>query len=191
MTERRLYRVLAQSAHVALGGSAILLVTLAAAAPSGASHARAAGCSPSRVHYSRYPGGAGDLAGLPWVAGSPSATGLVGLLWYWPDSWRQQGLQSAQIPIGGTTAQGFSTKILWAFLGRSARNGGGARMVVTGSRLDALGTFRQSFSPIWYHGQQGAPSFASIIDVPAAGCWQLNLVSGKLRGSVVFRAVNP
>jgi hypothetical protein len=114
---------------------------------------------------------------------------LVGLLWYWPESWHQRRLRSARIFTGGRAPAGYSTKILWAFLGRSAKGQGGARLVVRGRRLDQPGSFRQEFAAISYSGQQGAPSYASIIDVPEPGCWRLQLSTGSLRASVVFQAV--
>jgi hypothetical protein len=146
-------------------------------------------CNPARVNYTRYPGGDSGLGGLPWIRGAPRAVGLVGLLWYWPESWRQRRLRPARIFTGGVAPAGYSTKILWVFLGRSAKGGGGARLVVRGRRLDQQGSFTQKFAAISYAGQQGAPSYASIIDVPTAGCWRLQLSAGTLRASVVFQAV--
>ena len=58
-----------------------------------------------------------------------------------------------------------------------------------GTRLDAHGAFTQRFGAISYGGQDRAPSFASIIDVPKAGCWRLDLSTAKLRASVVVRAI--
>lgn len=149
----------------------------------------AATCDPARVNYTPYPGGDRRLGMLPWVRGEPNSVGLVGLLWYWPEDWRQRRLRSARIYTGGVAPAGYSTKILWAFLGRSAKGRGGGRLVVRGRRLDQPGSFRQEFAAISYDGQQGAPSYSSIIDVPSAGCWRLQLSTGTLRASVVFQAV--
>ena len=80
-------------------------------------------------------------------------------------------------------------KILWVFLGRSAKGRGGVQLVVRGRRLDKPGSFRQAFAAVFYSGQQGAPSYASIVDVPTAGCWRLQLSTGTLRSSVLFQAV--
>jgi hypothetical protein len=146
-------------------------------------------CNPARVEYSRYPGGDSRLGGLPWVRGEPRGSGLVGLLWYWPESWRSRRLRAARIFTGGVAPAGYSTKILWAFLGRSAKGHGGARLVVRGRRLDGPGSFRQEFGAISYSGQRGAPSYASIVDVPGPGCWRLRLSTGTLRATVVLQAV--
>lgn len=146
-------------------------------------------CSAARVNYTRYPGGDARLARLPWVRGQPRNVGLVGQLWYWPENWQQSRLSSARIFTGGIAPAGYSTKILWAFLAPSAKGRGGSRLVVRGRRLDGPGSFRQEFAPISYEGQRGAPSYASIINVPKPGCWRLQLSAGALRASLVFRAV--
>jgi hypothetical protein len=151
--------------------------------------ASATGCATARVQYTAYAGGDRSLAGLPWVRGEPARAGLVGLIWYWPEEWRQRRVRAARIYTGGVAPAGYSTKILWVFLGRSSKGRGGAQLVVRGRRLDAPGSFRQEFAPISYSGQQGAPSYASIVVVPSAGCWRLQLSAGSLRAGVVFQAV--
>jgi hypothetical protein len=60
---------------------------------------------------------------------------------------------------------------------------------VRGTRLDAHGTFTQRFGAISYRGQARAPSFASIVDVPKAGCWRLDVSTAEPRASVVVRAI--
>jgi hypothetical protein len=148
-----------------------------------------AACDPARVSYTRYPGGDSRLGGLPWVRGEPRSVGLVGLLWYWPEAWQRRHVRSARIFTGGLAPAGYSTKILWVFLGRSAKGRGGTRRVVRGRRLDRPGSFTQEFAAVSYNGQQGAPSYASIVDIPAAGCWGLRLSTRTLRANVVFQAV--
>jgi hypothetical protein len=48
---------------------------------------------------------------------------------------------------------------------------------------------RQTFAEIWYEGQNGAPSYASIIDLPSPGCWRLTLTTGDLKATIDLRAV--
>ena len=55
--------------------------------------------------------------------------------------------------------------------------------------LDGPGTFRETFSAISYAGQEGAPSYASILDLDRPGCWRLTLTTGELRAHVDIRAV--
>jgi hypothetical protein len=149
---------------------------------------RKAACGAARVNYAPYPGAGRGLSGLPWVAGS-GGSGLVALLWYWPRSWRREHVRDARIFLHGVAPAGYSTKVLWAFLAPRVRNRGGDQFVVRGRRLDGPGTLRQTFTAIGYEGQNGAPSYASIIDVPRTGCWRLDLSTGTLRGSIVVRAV--
>ena len=62
--------------------------------------------------------------------------------------------------------------------------------MIRGTPLDAAGSFSRTFAAIQYAGQRGAPSFASIVDVPESGCWKLRLSTGSLRASVVLLAVD-
>jgi hypothetical protein len=170
-------------AHLA----ALALVLLAGGAAAQA--APSTSCSSAVVHYTPYPGGAPGLGQLPWVRASSTGLGLVGLLWYWPQAWREQQIDRARIYPGGTTPNGGNTKILWAFLSAKAKRAytGGA-LIVRGERLDGPGKSWQTFVPIAYGGQNGAPSFASGITVPSDGCWLLRLGAGGLHATVVFEA---
>jgi hypothetical protein len=150
----------------------------------------AARCHPPRVEYSPYPGHGEGLDQLPWVRGEPSSSGLIALLWYWPEEWSKKRLREARIFTGGVAPEGYNVKILWAFLAPSAKDRGGSELVVAGDRLDGGGAIRQKFAAIGYAGQHGAPSFASIIDIPRPGCWRLRLTTGDLSASIDFRAVH-
>ena len=149
----------------------------------------AAGCPLSPVHYDAYGGGDLSMDRTPWLRGRPAASGLAALLWYWPREWADGHRNGATIYTGGEMPQGWSTKVLWTFVGRAQRGRGGHELVVKGTRLDAHGAFTQRFGAISYRGQRRAPSFASIIDVPKAGCWRLDVATARLRASVVVRAI--
>jgi hypothetical protein len=174
----------------------LVLVALAAAAfgvwVSTAGSSRSAGettCPSALVHYSPYPGGAPGLGAIPWVRATSRGLGLVALLWYWPSEWRAKQIDRAVISPGGKTPGGFNTKIMWAFLSDKAkRTFNGGNLIVRGRRLDGPGKTWQQFVPIGYDGQNGAPSYASIISVPAAGCWRLQIGAGGLHASVIFEA---
>jgi hypothetical protein len=146
-------------------------------------------CPVSTVRYDAYGGHDHSMDRTPWIKGRPAGSGLAALLWYWPDEWKRSGERRARIYTGGTMPQGWSTKVLWAFVGPKHRNRGSARLTVRGTRLDARGRFTQRFGAIGYEGQAGAPSYASIIDVPSAGCWRLDVSTRKLHASVVVRAL--
>jgi hypothetical protein len=174
----------------------VLLVSAAlAAAVAGAVTARSSTatrtseCNAALVHYTPYPGGAPGLGQLPWVRGTSRGLGLVGLIWYWPTEWREQQVDRALIYPGGKTPRGSNTKILWAFLSAKAKRlFAGGDLVIKGTRLDGPGGTWQRFASIGYAGQIGAPSFASIVTLPAEGCWRLQLGAGGLHAWVVFEA---
>jgi hypothetical protein len=145
-------------------------------------------CAASTVHYT--PRGFGSL---PWVEGAPAEQQLVGVLWYWPDEWRAQARTNATIYSGGTGPGGQpNMKILWIFNAPKARAALGAgQVVIKGHRLDGPGKSWQQFVAVSYHGQQGRPSYASIVDLPSPGCWRLDLTAGPLHASAVFDAISP
>jgi hypothetical protein len=145
-------------------------------------------CDPPPVHHTPYPGGDRSLDGIPWIEGEPRESGLVGLLWYWREEWGRS--REARIFTGGVAPEGYNAKVLWAFLAPSAKDRGGRELVIRGRRLDGRGRFRDSFAAIGYEGQRGAPSYASIVEVPAPGCWRLTLTTGELRATVDLRAVD-
>lgn len=172
-------------------------VVLVAAATSstiagGTSSSSRVDCPTSTVRYTHYPGTGVGLGNGPWVQASPRSQGLVGLLWYWREDWRASRVTSAQMYAGGhAPSGGVNMKILWAFLEPKARTATDAQLLtVKGTRLDGSGKTLQRFHLISYTGQNRAPSFASVIDLPAAGCWRLDLTAGSLHGTTTFRALN-
>jgi hypothetical protein len=146
-------------------------------------------CNPPQVQYTPYPGHGDGLSQIPWIRGEPRESGLVALLWYWPQEWQRRQVREARIFTGAVAPAGYNVKVMWIFLSRSAAERGGSDLVVDGRRLDGPGRFKDSFAAIGYAGQRKAPSYASIIVVPEPGCWRLNLSSGQLRAHADFRAV--
>jgi hypothetical protein len=169
------------------GGSASEPPDRAAAPVATATPVALAPCDPPRVHHTPYPGGDERMSGTPWLRGKPGSSGLVGLLWYWREVWGTSS--KARIFTGGVAPEGYSAKVLWAFLAPSARGGGDSELVIEARNLDGPGTWRDTFAAISYAGQEGAPSFASIVDLPKPGCWRLELTSGDLKATVDLRAV--
>jgi hypothetical protein len=139
-------------------------------------------CSSALVHYGRPPAGAlsvGVPPDLPWIAtGSKEVTGSM---FYYRSPVFSHRMRRAVIGVGGRAGGGGATKILWWVQGHGA-----ASLMVTGQRLDAAGSFRQTIP---------GPSpgrnvfFPSIITVPTAGCWRLELQAGSTTGSVTLKAV--
>jgi hypothetical protein len=127
------------------------------------------------------PEGTCDATPVPannWLKVVPSRSGIFGA-WSWKTP---EG--GALLYSGGRTPSGGNTKVLW----RGRPRGG--TLVVTGSRLDAQGAFRQEFK-----GAGGQPGYwPSIVVVPEPGCWLLTVrVVGQsgAAGIVVTRVVAP
>ena len=112
-----------------------------------------------------------------WLKVVPSRSGILGA-WSWKTP---EG--GALLYTGGTTPTGGNTKVLWR-----ARPLGGT-LVVSGSRLDAQGSFRQELK-----GAGGQPGYwPSIVVAPEAGCWLLTVrIVGQTgaAGIVVTRVVD-
>jgi hypothetical protein len=160
------------------------LVTCAAASGRGVaateSRAVASSCASSMVQYQAYPNAGAGTESLPWVQATPASAGLVGQLFYYAGTtWQEGSLPGARIYTGGKTPNGGTTKILWLAHGTSA----GLVLVVRGKRLDHRGSFSQSFSTA------GGGEYPSILKVPVAGCWQLQLTSGTKSARVILLAV--
>ena len=142
-----------------------------------------ASCAASVVHYLPYPGVEPGLAPLPWVAASPTTTGIVGHLFYYDNQnvWKQRRLPRVRIDSGGQSPDGrLSMKILC-----QTQRSGGVLLHMRGDRLDAAGSFSQQLSPTASNARQ----FPSIVNVPTAGCWRLTLVAGTTTGHVTVIAV--
>jgi hypothetical protein len=71
------------------------------------------------------------------------------------------------------------------------RRNWGRALTLTGTRLDADGSFRQEFGAALTHdGAQDQMVYPSIVDIPARGCWLLRLRTAQLAGVLVVRAVD-
>jgi hypothetical protein len=126
------------------------------------------------------------------VEASPVSEGLVGLLVYWRDEWRAANVTAAQMYAGGQAPNGLNMKVLWAFLAPKAKRATDAQMLtVKARRLDGTGKTWQRFTAISYSGQNRAPSYASVINLPTPGCWRVEATAGSLHGTTTFRALSP
>jgi hypothetical protein len=143
-----------------------------------------AACSSAVVHYGGLPVGAqsvGVPSDLPWIA--TGSREITGSMFYYHSPVFSHRMRRAVIGVGGRAGGGGATKILWWVHGRGA-----TRLMVTGQRLDAAGSFRQTI-PGPSRGR--STFFPSIITVPTSGCWRLQLHGGSAAGSVTMRAVTP
>jgi hypothetical protein len=140
-----------------MGLAALVLASLCVAAP---------------VSYSSPPDRGAPA--IPWVHAGP----VSGYLFYYgaPGPWRSERQRAIVATRGG--GPGFGTKIL-----RHVQGGYG-RVIVSGSRLDGDGRFRQSYEAI------PGGYLPSYLIVPSAGCWRVTVSSAGRRASFAFRAVD-
>jgi len=107
-----------------------------------------------------------------WAIARPRSSGIKG---GWP--WQASG--PAQLTTHGHDGDK-NMKVPWWI------DKGGPSLELVGTRLDAVGTFRQRFSEAL--SPKGV--YPSIVDIPAAGCWLLRLRTSRLAGVLVVRAVD-
>jgi hypothetical protein len=139
-------------------------------------------CPSAPIQYGGLPAAArsaGIPANLPWI--STRSKEITGSIFYYHSPVFSHRIKHAVIGTGGRAGGGAATKILWW-----AQGDGSRRLTVTGHRLDAAGSFRQTIS-----GPLASRStyFPSIITVPTTGCWSIELQAGSAAGSVTIRAV--
>jgi hypothetical protein len=91
------------------------------------------------------------------------------------------GADRAVIYAGGRAPEGWSTKFLWW----SPKPAGG--LVLNGTRLDAPGSFRQTFTSA--AADDGTIVYPSIVEIPTSGCWAVRVTIGPRTGLAVFDAV--
>jgi hypothetical protein len=115
-----------------------------------------------------------DLRNIPWLAAAPRSAGITGTLFF-----RHVGAHGtgAYLHTGGRMPDGSATKILWLIDNPDA----GATLEIIGRNLTGSGAMRQTFA--------GSSEVPSIVRVPTPGCWQLQLRSGKVRGTVTMPVI--
>ena len=152
-----------------------------------AASALATACPATHVHLESLPR-SGDLSNMAWVQAKPHRAGIVGVLFGSDREFLDVPEPVFTLYTRGMSPHGHATKVLWIIRNRGAS----AFVTLRATRLDAAGSFRERFrivddaSP---HPAQGR-EYASIIDLPAAGCWRLTVSSGRrVRGTLVVRAV--
>lgn len=122
-----------------------------------------------------------DLGGIPWIAAIPTASGITAHLFY-----RYPGMHgdAAELHVGGKMPDGGNTKVLWVIDNPRVMVLG--PLVIVGRNLTGRGVFRQIVPPAL-----SATDFPSILTVPSAGCWRLQLTSKSLTatGAIVAASV--
>jgi hypothetical protein len=135
-----------------------------------------------------YQGGPPNLfitSALPWIQAQPTSSGIIGHLFF-------AGITIGSgtyrfLHTGGSYPDGSSTKILWAIDHPHILN----QIQIDGTNLSSAGmTFHQTINP--NVGSWAVPSpeqYPSIVVVPSAGCWRLQLSSGLAQGILILWVV--
>jgi hypothetical protein len=105
-----------------------------------------------------------------WVFARPRSSGIKG---GWP--WQSTG--PARLATHGHDGDK-NMKVPWWI------KGGGRSLELDGTRLDAVGTFHQSFA----EALSPKGIYPSTVDIPVAGCWLLRLRTARHAGVLVVRA---
>jgi len=108
----------------------------------------------------------------------------VAYLFAYGTTLRQRSPARAALFTGGTGTAGESMKILWAV--RDGRR----TVSIQGDRLDAAGSFSESFPAVGVSGARDWGYYASIVRIPAAGCWRLTVLSPAKRGRFAVIAID-
>lgn len=162
--------------------TALASVALVAASGSGAAQqARASSCVGAQVHYEQAPKPRLGIQ-LPWIAAGRQGRKVVGHLFYYGQSLREQSGGRLMIYTGGELPGGGSTKVLWI-----VRPLLSSQVVISGRQLDGPGTFEQQFRSA---SSTDGTVFPSIVDVPSAGCWLVTVRNGRVAGRFAVVAID-
>jgi hypothetical protein len=130
-------------------------------------------CPATTVHYQA------TRVGTVWIR----SASITANLFYYTGTTLMDGRvnqsDGAVIYTGGRTPGG-TTKILWTVSARGAR----ASLQLRARRLDGPGDFTRRFF------NAGPGQFPSIVDVPQAGCWRLEIRTGNVRAVFVVKAID-
>jgi hypothetical protein len=122
------------------------------------------------------------LEGVPWMKAEPPSSGIVAYLFFADQGSSNKNQTYRPLHTGGSYPNGNSTKILWVIDSPHAAN----TIEIVGKKLsDDHETFRQIFQM----ALSPAGNYPSGVNIPTPGCWQLQLKSGAITGTVTFWVV--
>ena|SRR5665213_992300 len=115
-----------------------------------------------------------DLRDIPWLVATPASAGITGILFF-----RHLGAHGTGVYLhtGGRMPDGSTTKVLWLINNSEP----GSTLKITGRNLTGSGTMHQTFT--------GSREVPSIVNIPTPGCWELQLRSGRVQGTVTMPVV--
>jgi hypothetical protein len=157
------------------------VATVAASSSSAPQSARAATCVGALVHYEQAPKPRLGIR-LPWIAAGRQQRKVIGHLFYYGQSLREQSGDRLMIYTGGELPGGGATKILWIVRPLSS-----SQLVITGRQLDGSTVFGQRFRSA---SSADGTVFPSIVNVPSAGCWLLTVRNAQVVGRFAVVAID-
>ena len=122
---------------------------------------------------------------LPWIQAQPTSSGIVGHLFF-AGTTTGNGIYRF-LHTGGGYPDGSSTKILWTIDHPHILD----QLQIDGTNLShpAL-TFNQTINPSASPSSVPSPEqYPSIVVVPNAGCWRLQVSSGMAHGTLIMWVV--
>jgi hypothetical protein len=126
-------------------------------------------------------------SGIPWIQAQPASSGILGHLFYTPFTLAEKSAYRFLHTGGVNPVDGANTKILWTIDHASISD----TLQVDGTNLSNPGkTFHQTINP----GSSPAANlsqnqYPSIVVVPSAGCWKLQITSGQASGTITMWVV--
>lgn len=124
-----------------------------------------------------YQGGQGNLSGIPWLQAQPISSGIRGYLFYAQSATTKSGTYRF-LHTGGGYPDGSATKILWIVDHPQASG----PLQIDGTNLSPPGK-------IFHQTIEGSGEIPSIVVVPSAGCWRLQITSGSANGIIILWVV--
>jgi hypothetical protein len=144
--------------------------------------AAAALCAATPVHAAPFPGVEPGLAQLTWVQAGTKRARITGFLFGYDRRLVEERAPRFALWANGAAPEGWATKVLWRIpVGRGERE-----LVIRGTSLDGGGTFEQRSLRAG-----GGAGYPSIVDLPSAGCWRLDVRTGGVKARFVVKAVAP
>jgi hypothetical protein len=143
----------------------------------------AAACTATPVHGEPLPR-SGTLSQLKWVQATPRRAGIVGMLFAYDAQIAGEPPRFALWAGGTAPPPGPNQKILWVIRNRGQEG----LLTVRGREVGGTDTFTQRFGSVGAADPAGT-LYASIVSAPHAGCWRLDVSSGRVKGSLVVQVV--
>jgi hypothetical protein len=144
-------------------------------------------CAATPVHGEALPQ-SGSLSGTKWVQASPHRSGIVGMLFAYDAKISGDPPRFSLWAGGAAPSPGPNQKILWIVRNTHAATS----IVVRGFEIGGMDGFKQHFNEVGDASAKPAKGreYASIVNVPHAGCWRLAVSTGGAQGSFTVQVVD-